>query len=333
MADLKKRRAAAAVACLIPALLFCLGALHCLRAEPASPVGQNAVASPAGQTPVAAPAGQTAVASPAGETPENAACDRGAFRLVVDVGHTKEVPGAIGARGVYEYEFNLRLAKLAVQKLTEAGFDKTLLLITGGRAHSSLAQRVARANSSSADLFLSIHHDSVPNSFLEKWEFLGRRLGYSDRFKGHSIFVSNANPSFRTSVQFASLLGKELNARGLVYAHHYTEKFMGHRQRILVDAEAGVYRYDQLIVLKDTRMPAVLLEAGSIINRDEEQAMASPERQLLIASSVVRAVENFCAARGAQVAEYTPRHHAKAPPAKATPLRAALHRSARAKSQ
>jgi N-acetylmuramoyl-L-alanine amidase len=303
MADLNQRRAVA-VARFVIALLFCLGALHSLKAEPASPGGQAAA---------------------------NAACDRGAFRLIIDVGHTKEVPGAIGARGVYEYEFNLRLAKLIVDKLTEAGFDKTVLLITGGRAHRSLVQRVARANSSSADLFLSIHHDSVPNSFLEKWEFAGIRLPFSDRFKGHSIFVSNGNPDFRASLQFGSLLGKELKSRGLVYAHHYTEKFMGHRQRLLVDAEAGVYRYDQLIVLKDTRMPAVLLEAGSIINRDEEQAMGMPERQLLIASAVLGAVENFCSTRGSHTVERTARHRAIARPAKASLVHAL--KSARAKSQ
>jgi N-acetylmuramoyl-L-alanine amidase len=45
---------------------------------------------------------------------------------------------------------------------------------------------------------------------------------------------------------------------------------MGHRRRKLVDATAGVYRYDQLIVLRRTRMPAVLLEAGSIVDRQEE---------------------------------------------------------------
>jgi N-acetylmuramoyl-L-alanine amidase len=72
---------------------------------------------------------------------------------------------------------------------------------------------------------------------------------------------------------------------------------MGHRQRLLVDAQAGVYRYDELIVLRDTDMPAVLLEAGSIINREEELRMGSVERQTLISAAVTDAVEAFCVAR------------------------------------
>jgi hypothetical protein len=122
-----------------------------------------------------------------------------------------------------------------------------------------LFQRVANASSASADLLLSIHHDSVPDKFLEKWQFEGEEHIFSDRFKGHSIFISRSNGSYDASLQFARLLGNQLKARGLKYTPHYTEKFMGHRQRQLVDAEAGVYRYDQLIVLKNSRMPAALL--------------------------------------------------------------------------
>jgi hypothetical protein len=72
---------------------------------------------------------------------------------------------------------------------------------------------------------------------------------------------------------------------------------MGHRQRLLIDAQVGVYRYDQLLVLRDTDMPAVLLEAGSIINREEELRMGSVERQALISAAVTDAIESFCAAR------------------------------------
>ena len=148
-----------------------------------------------------------------------------------------------------------------------------------------------------ADLFLSIHHDSVPKKFVEKWEYEGEKRSYSDRFPGHSIFISNDNPDRAGSLLFGQLIGRELKARGLKYTPHYVEPFMGNRRRVLVDADAGVYRFDQLVVLRMTRMPAVLLEAGSIIHRDEELKLLAPERRGLITESVAAAVENFCAQR------------------------------------
>ena len=238
-----------------------------------------------------AQSGPAATAKPA------ATCDRAAFRIVLDVGHTPEVPGAISARGVPEFEFNLSLARQVEQKLVETGFAKTALLVTAGPARPGLLKRVVRANRLPADLFVSIHHDSVPAVFKELWEYLGKENRFSDRFKGHSIFVSYDNPARKGSLQFANLLGLELKGRDLQYTPHYTEQMMGRYRRELVNADAGVYRYDRLIVLRATHMPAVLLEAGSIVNRDEEVLMASPERQALIAAAVTDAIDKFCAAR------------------------------------
>ena len=228
---------------------------------------------------------------------DQASCDRASFRVILDVGHTVERHGVLSARGATEYMFNLRLANQIEQSLTAAGFAKTLELITAAPPRRGLFERAARANSLRADLFLSIHHDGVPDQFVEKWEYGGRERAFSDRFKGHSIFVSIDNGDFRGSLRFGRLLGNQLKARGLQYTSHYTERFMGNRRRQLVDAEAGVYRYDQLIVLRNTRMPAVLLEAGSIVNREEELLLDSPARQALIATAVTDAVEAFCAAR------------------------------------
>ena len=44
-------------------------------------------------------------------------------------------------------------------------------------------------------------------------------------------------------------------------------------------------------------MPALLLEAGSIINRQEELELASPERRALTSAAITAAVEDFCTAR------------------------------------
>ena len=226
-----------------------------------------------------------------------AASCRMSFRPIIDVGHTPESPGAISARGVTEFDFNLRLAKRIEAALKEKGFARTVLLVTRGQTRPGLVERVTRANAMRADLFLSIHHDSVPNFLIEKWEFLGAEGRYSDRFKGHSIFVSGEHPQYARSLAFAGSLGRALKAQGLLYTPHYTETLMAGRRRALVDKEAGVYRFDRLAVLIGTAMPAVLLEAGSIINRDEELLMESPERQAQIAAAVTQAVDQFCAAR------------------------------------
>ena len=66
----------------------------------------------------------------------------------------------------------------------------------------------------------------------------------------------------------------------------FTLPIMGRYQRKLLDKEVGVYRYDELVVLSRTSMPAVLLEAGSIINRDEELLMESADRQSLISAAL-----------------------------------------------
>jgi N-acetylmuramoyl-L-alanine amidase len=226
-------------------------------------------------------------------------CDPSKFRIVLDVGHTAESEGATSARNVAEFAFNLRLAQRIEEKLKAEGFAETRLLLTEGKARPSLVKRVAKANNLPANLFLSIHHDSVPDSFLEEWEFEGKKSYFSDRFSGYSVFVSHNNPDFKTSLSFAELLAKEMKAQGLQYAKQYTQAMMGRYQHPLLNKETGVYSYDKLIVLKSTRMPAVLLEAGSIINRDEELKMDSPERRDIISSGVTAAVKEFCEPRWA----------------------------------
>jgi N-acetylmuramoyl-L-alanine amidase len=233
-----------------------------------------------------------AAAKPA--QPAAAKCDPAKLRIAVDVGHTRQSDGAMSARDVPEYNFNLNLATRVVAKLKSEGFAEAKLLITEGKARPSLIRRVASANGMKADLFLSIHHDSVPDKFKEKWEFEGKKLEYSDRFSGYSLFVSKENPSFETSFHLAKLIGRELKGKGLKYADQYAMPIMGRYRHDLLDKDVGIYRYDHLVVLMRTNMPAVLLEAGSIINRDEEVQMASPERQDMITSSVAAAFKKFC---------------------------------------
>jgi N-acetylmuramoyl-L-alanine amidase len=225
-------------------------------------------------------------------------CDRGKFRMIIDVGHTKESYGAMSARNVPEFEFNLNLAKRIEQRLKADGFAEANVMVTEGKARPSLMTRVARANRKGADLFLSIHHDSVPDIYNDSWEFDGKKRHFNDLFGGYSVFVSQHNPRYGESLRFAKLLGNQMADQKLNFARQYDLWFMGKYQRPLLDSDAGVYRYDELIVLKMTTMPAVLLESGSIINRDEELVMASDAHRDKVASAVSGAVIDFCETRG-----------------------------------
>jgi len=262
--------------------------------------------------------------APAAAQPDT--CQRANFRVVVDVGHTLQVPGAMSARGVPEYAFNLQLAQDIKQALADAGFAEAELLITATAPWRGLVERAAHANNMHADLFIAIHHDSVPDNLIQTWEYEGQQQQYNDDYPGYALFTSNDNGDRAGSLAFGHFLGKELQARGLHYTPHYTLALMGHHRRELIDAEAGVYRFDQLIVLRMTRMPAVLLEAGSIVNRQEELELASPERRALTSAAVVAAVGDFCTARSLPVSA---RPAKPAPKAAAQPGHAASGAAAR----
>ena len=179
----------------------------------------------------------------------------------------------------------------------DAGFENTVLLVTATAPWRGLMERARHANAMHANLFIAVHHDSVPDQLIETWQYEGQENHFSDRFSGYSIFVSNDNADRSGSLAFGHLLGKNLQARGLQYTPHYTLPLMGRYRHQLLDADAGVYRYDQLLVLRHTAMPAVLLEAGSIVNRKEELELATDDRRALTANAVTAAVADFCGMR------------------------------------
>ena len=220
------------------------------------------------------------------------ACDPSKLRIVIDVGHSPEAAGALSARGVYEYEFNLRLATQVKDALVAAGFTSTYLMRMKG-AKRNLEQRADRANKMGADLFISIHHDSVQDVYLRRWKYKGRSHLYSDKFKGYSVFVSYANAQIEASRRFAVDLAAGLKAHGFSFTTHHAENIPG-ENRELIEPDLGVYRYDELVVLKRTKAPAVLLEAGVIVNREEELVVATPAFRELVAQSVVGATKKFC---------------------------------------
>jgi N-acetylmuramoyl-L-alanine amidase len=213
------------------------------------------------------------------------------FAVAIDVGHSPEKSGAISARGSTEFSFNLNLAARTLAELCARGFSDSFIVEKPDES-MDLFKRTARANQKHARLFLSIHHDSVQPQFLSSWTYRGHVQSYSDRFQGYSIFYSEKNPAPRASLEFCQLVGSELLASGLTPSLHHGANIPG-ENRHLVDPQRGIYRFDNLVVLRTAQMPAALLEAGVIVNRDEEIRLVKPAHQQKIAMAVSNAVERF----------------------------------------
>jgi N-acetylmuramoyl-L-alanine amidase len=228
-----------------------------------------------------------------------AGCARDQFPIAVDIGHTPEDPGATSARGIPEFAFNVALGRDTATALAKAGFPVHRIIVSG-KGKQQLSRRVAAATALSPALIISIHHDSVQERYLKAWRFAGQPRRYSDRFAGHSIFVSRASPHFEQSLAFASALGRSLAAAGLSHSAHHAENILGENRETL-DGDFGVFEFRNLRVLREAAAPAILLEAGIIVNRAEEIELASPARRHLVAAAIVDAVTAMCARRGAKL--------------------------------
>jgi len=211
------------------------------------------------------------------------------LKLAIDIGHTKESHGATSSRGVGEYYFNQDIAKLLQLGLLQRGFTSTFILNENG-SNISLSMRTDLAKKQRARLLLSIHHDSVQPKYLQSWDYQEEERLYCDLFQGYSIFYSEKNNAPRKSLQFATLLGKELRRNEFVPTLHHAEPIEG-ENRELVDKEEGIYRVDDFVVLKTAEMPAVLLECGVILNRDEEILLSNPVYRRVLVSSIINAIE------------------------------------------
>jgi len=211
-----------------------------------------------------------------------------AASIAIDVGHYLEKPGVISARGVTEFEYNLQLSREISESLRRAG-HKVILIGDDGLA-DNLGRRAPRA--SGMDLFISIHHDSVQPRFLSVWEHEGETLNYSDKFAGFSLFVSRLNGHTDASLRCASAIGAALKGAGFTPSRYHADPVLG-ENRPFADEANGVHYFDNLAVLKTAGIPALLFEAGVIVNRDEELRMRDPAVRQRIAGAIVSAV-NTC---------------------------------------
>jgi N-acetylmuramoyl-L-alanine amidase len=214
------------------------------------------------------------------------------FIIAIDIGHTINSLGAISARGVPEYLFNQNIGTLLHKQLIRDIRFKRSFIINETGEDISLSARAAIANQRGAHLLVSIHHDSVQPKDLSQWLCQGRIMDHCDKFTGYSIFYSEKNESPLNSLIFAVILGSEMLQSRFCPTLHHAEKFTG-GDKDLIDKTRGIYKYNNLVVLKEANMPAVLFECGIIKNRNEELQLGNPHYQDKLVAALFNAIKMF----------------------------------------
>jgi N-acetylmuramoyl-L-alanine amidase len=205
--------------------------------------------------------------------------------VAIDVGHSNAHPGAISARGKPEFEFNLGFAR-ALQDVLAAS-RVTSVLIGDDGLMEELPKRTLAAETGGATFVVSVHHDSAQPQYFETWNWQGVERRFTDRFSGFSLFVSRKNPFPEASLKCARMIGSALRQTARTPSPHHAENIPG-ENREWADQHAGVYYFDDLIVLKSAKTPAVLIEVGVIVNRSEEQTIQEPAERRAFATAIVR---------------------------------------------
>jgi len=206
--------------------------------------------------------------------------------IAIDVGHYLDAPGVISAHGRAEFEFNLDLAQDIDVELQSRG--RATQLIGADGSMNVLAARPRAA--AGASLFIAVHHDSMQAFLLSTWEYEGVERKYGDRFEGFSLFVSRENSGWKKGLRCASMIGAALIKAGFKPSLYHADKKVG-ENRAFADKRNGVHYFDRLAVLRNATMPALLFEAGVIVNREEEKRMADPEVRKRIAAAVGNGIE------------------------------------------
>ncbi|KWK79909.1 cell wall hydrolase [Burkholderia ubonensis] len=204
--------------------------------------------------------------------------------IVIDTGHTLARPGSTGASGRVEYLYNLDLSSAVARRLGNDG-ARVLRTAADGR-EIKLDQRSTQAPD--ANLFVSIHHDSMQQQFID--------AGRQREFRGFSVFVSERNPHYEQSLRCAKAIAGKLVAAGETPSLYHAQPIRG-ENRPLIDPHLGIHRFDDLVVLRTAPVPAVLVEAGVIVNPDEEKRLAQHDTIQRLSAAIAGGIEACTASK------------------------------------
>jgi N-acetylmuramoyl-L-alanine amidase len=218
--------------------------------------------------------------------------------IVIDPGHGGVDPGATGANDNFEKHVVLELARALRDKLEESG-QYRVLMTREKDVFIKLGDRVKFARQHQADLFVSIHADS-----LER-----------ENVRGASVYTLSDTASDAQTAKLAAnenradlIAGIDLSVEDDEVANILVDLAMRdtmNQSRFFADKvvttflenDVGVldtpHRYAGFAVLKAPDIPSVLIEAGFMSNRQEAEMLASPAYRNKFSTNVKKSIDGY----------------------------------------
>jgi N-acetylmuramoyl-L-alanine amidase len=224
------------------------------------------------------------------------------FTVVIDAGHGGHDPGALGKRGK-EKNINLSVALKLGELIRKNCSDVRVVYTRKTDVFIPLDRRAQIANNAKADLFISVHTNSVAKGSTvrgaetytlglhrttENLEVAKKENSviliednYEQRYAGF-------NPNSAESYIMFEFLQDKYMAQSVQLATLIQRQFKNTAHRI----DKGVHQAG-FLVLRATSMPSVLVELGYISTPDEEEYLLSDNGSSALAKSIYNAFLNY----------------------------------------
>jgi N-acetylmuramoyl-L-alanine amidase len=216
--------------------------------------------------------------------------------IVIDPGHGGIDPGATGHQGLKEKDVVLDIARRLRDKLIKSGKYRVLLTREDDRK-VFLKERVNFAKENQADLFISIHINSLPASakplnYVETYYFGPhtdqRSLELAELENRDSDYVMG---DFRGVIARIGDTLKTEESKELAYSiHKRLYSNLKRRNRDLLDAG---FKTGPFMVLLGVEVPSVLVEVSCISNKAEETRLIMPEYRDNVAAYLESGIEDY----------------------------------------
>jgi N-acetylmuramoyl-L-alanine amidase len=230
----------------------------------------------------------------AAETPvkaEHARPDARNLIIAIDAGHGGEDPGAIGKFGTQEKDVVLAIARAVALRVNEEPGMKAVLT-RDGDYFVPLRDRMRRARAHQADLFVSIHADSIRDRSVdgssvyilsqrgatdEASRWLAERENAADLIGGVSL-------EDKGNVLASVLL--DLSQSASLSASQAAAEHVLHQLNRVGEIRKPQVQQARFVVLKSPDIPSMLVETAYISNPQEELRLRGAVHQAKLAAAI-----------------------------------------------